>query len=60
MNNNEQDKLKATLAKLELSIQKVLGTRGYSHDAKSLKLLENSIRESLTNENTRSANRHGR
>lgn len=56
MNEREQQLL-AALARLESSVQKILGTRGYSKDAKSLKLLQELIREQLTNANTRSATR---
>jgi hypothetical protein len=43
------DKLKAALERLETSTRKVIETRGYSKDAKSLKLLEEMIKEQLKN-----------
>jgi hypothetical protein len=52
-----QDKLKSALERLEQSTQKVIETRGYTKDVKSLKLLEEMIREQLTNANTRSSTR---
>jgi hypothetical protein len=52
-----EDKLKASLERLEKSTQKLLGTRGYNKDAKSLKALEEMIREQLTDANTRSSTR---
>lgn len=50
-------KLRDALERLQLSTQKILETRGYSKDAKSLKALEEMIREQLTNENTRHSTR---
>lgn len=52
-----EDKLKTALERLETSTRKVISTRGYSKDVKSLKVLEEMIREQLTNANTRSATR---
>jgi hypothetical protein len=52
MSSNE-DELKNALNRLEASVQKILNTRGYSKDAKHLKLLQELIREQLTNANTR-------
>jgi hypothetical protein len=52
-----QDKLKLVLERLEQSTQKIIETRGYTRDVKSLKLLEEIIREQLTNANTRSSTR---
>jgi hypothetical protein len=54
---NHEAKLKAALDRLETSVQKILSTRGYSKDAKSLKLLQEMIREQLIHANTRSATR---
>jgi hypothetical protein len=50
-------KLKAALARLEQSTRKVIETRGYTKDVKSLKLLEEMIREQLINANSRSTTR---
>lgn len=50
-------KLQAALERLETSTRKIIATRGYSKDAKSLKLLEEMIKEQLTHANTRSATR---
>jgi len=52
-----EDKLKAALTRLEQSVQKVIDTRGYTKDVKSLKLLEEMIREQLINANSRSTTR---
>jgi hypothetical protein len=50
MNQHEKD-LRATLERLENSTRKVIETRGYSKDAKNLKLLEETLREQLNNSN---------
>jgi hypothetical protein len=55
--NSHEAKLKAALDRLETSVRKILSTRGYSKDAKSLKLLQEMIREQLIHANTRSATR---
>lgn len=55
--NESPDKLKAALERLETSTRKIIQTRGYSKDAKSLKLLEEMIKEQLTNANSRSSAR---
>lgn len=55
--NDTEDKLKKALERLETSGQKIISTRGYGKDAKSLKLLEELIREQLGNANTRSSTR---
>lgn len=52
-----EEKLKSALNRLEDSTQKLLKTRGYTKDVKSLKALEEMIREQLTNANTRSSTR---
>ena len=44
---SHEDKLRATLARLEKATQKTINTRGYARDAKSLKALEEMIREQL-------------
>lgn len=55
--SSTEDKLKAALERLEQSTKKTIATRGYSRDVKSLKALEEMIREQLTHANTRSATR---
>jgi hypothetical protein len=55
--NESPAKLKAVLERLELSTRKIISTRGYSKDAKSLKLLEEMIKEQLTNAHPRSSTR---
>lgn len=52
-----QDKLKDALERLEKSAQKVVETRGYTKDVKSLKVLEEMIKEQLINANTRTSTR---
>ena len=51
------DKLKAALLRLETSTAKIIQTRGYNKDTKSLKLLEEMIKEQLTNAHPRSSTR---
>ena len=48
-----EDKLKVALQRLELSTQKIVKTRGYTGEAKSLKALEEILREQLIHANTR-------
>jgi hypothetical protein len=55
--SESEDKLKAALVRLEQSTQKVIDTRGYTKDVKSLKVLEEMIREQLINANSRSSTR---
>lgn len=50
-------KLKTALERLEQSIQKTIKTRGYTSEAKSLKVLEEMIREQLIHAHTRSTTR---
>jgi hypothetical protein len=52
-----QDKLKDALERLEQSAQKIVETRGYTKDVKSLKVLEEMIKEQLINANTRTSTR---
>lgn len=52
-----EKKLQAALERLEQSTKKLIQTRGYSKDAKSLKVLEETIREQLINANTRPSTR---
>ena len=49
--------MRAMLERLEITVQKIVATRGYSQDAKSLKLLQEMIREHLIHANTRPATR---
>lgn len=57
MSRSAEDELKASLKRLEMSVQKLLETRGYSKDAKNLKMLEEMIREQLTNGHSRNSTR---
>lgn len=57
MSNEKALKLMASLERLETSSRKIVSTRGYSKDAKSLKLLEEMIKEQLQNANPRSSTR---
>jgi hypothetical protein len=57
MSEEKAQKLLASLARLENSSRKIVTTRGYSKDAKSLKLLEEMIKEQLQNANSRSSTR---
>lgn len=50
-------KLQAALERLEISSRKIVSTRGYSKDAKSLKLLEEMIKEQLQNAHSGSSTR---
>jgi predicted RNA binding protein with dsRBD fold (UPF0201 family) len=51
------DKLRTALQRLEVSAQKIVATRGYGKDTKSLKMLEELIKEQLINANARSSTR---
>lgn len=57
MNQDDEKQLRNALARLETSVQKILNTRGYSKDAKTLRALHEMIREQLTHANTRSSTR---
>lgn len=57
MSQAGEKELQSALKRLELSVQKVLETRGYSKDAKSLKILEEMIREQLTHGHSRPSTR---
>jgi hypothetical protein len=57
MSEEKAQKLLASLARLETSSRKIVSTRGYNKDVKSLKLLEEMIKEQLQNANTRSSTR---
>ncbi len=47
-----KEKLQSALVRLEISSRKIVETRGYSKDTKSLKALEELIKEQLTNANS--------
>jgi hypothetical protein len=55
--SDSEEKLRAALKRLEASSQKLIQTRGYSKDVKSLKILEEMIREQLIHANSRSSTR---
>lgn len=55
--SSDEKKIKDILAKLETSTQKIIATRGYTDDAKVLKVLEELFREQLEHANTRSTTR---
>jgi hypothetical protein len=57
MSEEKAQKLLASLARLETSSRKIVSTRGYNRDVKSLKLLEEMIKEQLQNANSRSSTR---
>ena len=57
MSNEKAMKLMASLERLEISSRKIVSTRGYNKDAKSLKLLEELIKEQLQNANPRTSTR---
>ena len=57
MSEEKAQKLLASLARLETSSRKIVSTRGYGKDAKSLKLLEEMIKEQLQNANSGSTTR---
>lgn len=52
-----EDKLKEMLARLDRTTQEIIKTRGYTQDARSLKMLEELIREQLLNGHTRRSTR---
>jgi len=51
------EQLKNLLQKLEVSAQKIVETRGYTKDVEKIRILEETIKEQITNENTRIAAR---
>ena len=57
MSNEKALKLMASLERLETSSRKIVSTRGYNKDAKSLKVLEELIKEQLQNANPRTSTR---
>jgi len=52
-----EKKLQEALERLEQSTKKIIQTRGYSKDVKSLKVLEEAIREQLVHAHTRNSTR---
>lgn len=52
-----EKKLRKALERLEATTAKIIKTRGYNQDARSLKLLEETIREQLINGNSRNSTR---
>lgn len=52
-----EEKLKQMLARLDRTTQEIIKTRGYTQDARSLKMLEEIIREQLLNGHTRRSTR---
>lgn len=57
MKKETEEKLQRTLRRLEKTTAEVLKTRGYSQDSRTLKILEEMIREQLGHENSRSTTR---
>lgn len=56
MSSLEND-LRNALVRLEQTIQKVVETRGYTKEIAKLRLLEETIKEQLKNENSRHSTR---
>lgn len=52
-----EEKLKHMLARLDRTTQEIIKTRGYTQDARSLKMLEEMIREQLLNGHSRRSTR---
>ncbi len=55
--NDTENKLNQALQRLQQCSQKIVQTRGYTMEVKSLKILEEMIREQMTNAHTRPATR---
>lgn len=51
------EQLQSLLQKLEISSQKIVETRGYTREVEKIRVLEETIKEQITNENTRTAAR---
>jgi glycyl-tRNA synthetase beta subunit len=51
--SDTEKKLRQALERLETTTEKIIKTRGYNQDARSLKLLQELIREQLINVNFR-------
>ena len=57
---DSSDRLRAALLRLETSSRKIVNTRSYCKDACSLKILEEMIKEQITDANSRSTARQVR
>ncbi len=55
--SDTEEKLKKALERLDKTSREMIKTRGYNQDARSLKLIEELIREQLINGNTRNSTR---
>ena len=51
------EQLKSLLQKLEISAQKIVDTRGYTREVEKIRILQETIKEQITNENTRTTAR---
>ena len=51
------EQLQSLLQKLEISSQKIVETRGYTREVEKIRILQETIKEQITNENTRTAAR---
>lgn len=60
MKDQMKHDLEVELKRLNESAQKLISTRGYTKEAEKIKLLEELIREQLTNENSRHSTRQTR
>lgn len=56
----DKEKLRELLQRLDESAKKIVETQGYTRDVTLLKILEETIREQLGNENSRTAARQVR
>lgn len=52
--------LQVALERLEASVKKIIQTRGYTSEVEKMKMLEELIREQLSNENLNHPNREVR
>jgi hypothetical protein len=55
-----EKKLRAELSKLEMTYQQILKNRGYTDQARSIKIIEELLREQISDENTRRTTRPAR
>ena len=55
--SDAEEKLQAALARLQISTKKIIQTRGYTREVKSLKALEEIIREQLIHAHSSPATR---
>ena len=51
------EQLKSLLQKLEVSAQKIVETSGYTKEVEKIRVLQETIKEQIANENTRIAAR---